>query len=135
MLARTGMGRRMPRLSAVAVAASLSVATARVTAATPASFDLVCQGAKGVQLAFRFDLAQRKWCLGECQSVWAIDLLSDSTIEFTAFTNASKSDVWTISINRYTSTFSAVHHGYGDQPADQGPCEPRPFSGFPVRKF
>jgi len=118
-----------------AMCAALALNAAQAPAATSPAFDLICQGVKGARLHFRFDLAQRKWCLSECQSVWTIDQVSDSMIEITAFTNASRSDAWTISINRYTSTYSAVHHGYGDNPADEGSCSPVPFSGFPSRRF
>jgi hypothetical protein len=101
-------------------------------AAAP-QFDLVCVGARGSHQEFRFDLAEKKWCEGQCSSVWPITAVSDSTIKFETHSLDGKND-WTIGINRYTSEFVIVH-SEGYSLADSGKCMPKPFSGFPARRF
>jgi hypothetical protein len=123
----------MMKLTTIAVLASMTLGAAQAQAAAPV-FDLNCTGRSGQELHFRFDLEQKKWCLGQCQTVGAIDQLSDSTIILRLFNGQGAID-WTITINRYTSAFTAVHEGYGKDPADQGACKPVPFSGFPQRRF
>lgn len=113
---------------------SITLGTTQVQAAAPPQFDLFCKGARGAQPHFRFDLAQKKWCIGQCQSVWSINELSDSRIKVLTYSSDSKYN-WTFVIDRYTTAFSAVHRGYGDSPADGGACEAKAFSGFPTRKF
>lgn len=98
------------------------------------TFDLVCQGKSEQQYHFRFDVAQKKWCLGECQSVWSIDQLADSMIELSIRTK-DDSDYWTFKIDRYTSKFWAVRRGYGSDPKEWGECKASAFSGFPQKKF
>lgn len=130
---RWQMPRRLPRV-AVAAGFMLSVLMASRPLQAATTFDLACETKAGKPIHFRFDLQQKKWCVGECRSVWFIDGLSDAMIRLT--TNSSDgNNNWTIEINRYTSTFSAVHRGYGNEPADGGRCQPSPFSGFPERKF
>lgn len=103
--------------------------------ANDTAFDLICRGSKtGQQLHFRFDLSQRKWCLGECQSVWGIDRMGDAMIELVTYSSDGNND-WTFRINRFTGTFAAIRRGYGSEPKDTGNCEPQAFSGFPSKKF
>jgi len=120
--------------AAVAALALIAFGTAQAQPAALSQFDLLCDGARGAHLHFRVDLAQTKWCVGQCQSVWSIDELSDSKIKLMTISSDSKYN-WTFVIDRYTSAFVAIHRGYGDDPADGGQCKPQPFSGFPVRKF
>jgi hypothetical protein len=103
-------------------------------AAAPLAFDLICSSKDGRNLHFRFDVQQRKWCIGECQAAWGINNVYEGSIRIVTYSKAQDPD-WEITINRYTSTFSAVHLGYGYQPVDGGPCRAQPFSGFPDRKF
>lgn len=124
----------MPRRATVAVLASIALGAAQAQAAPSPQFDLLCAGAGGAKLHFRFDLAPKKWCVGQCQSVWSIDELSDGRIKVLTFSSDSKYN-WTFVIDRYTSAFFAIHRGYGDDPADRGTCKAAPFSGFPTRKF
>ncbi len=124
----------MMKLATVAVLASIAFSTGQAKAAASPEFDLACEGARGMQMHFRFDLAQKKWCTGQCQSVWSIDELSDSRIKLMTVSSDSKYN-WTFVIDRYTSNFFAIHRGYGDDPADQGKCNAQPFSGFPNRRF
>ena len=124
----------MSKRAKLAVFFSFALGAGQVQAAAPPQFDLFCKGSRGAQLHFRFDLAQRKWCIGQCQSVWSINELSDSSIKVLTYSCDSKYN-WTFLIDRYTTAFSAVHRGYGDSPADGGTCETKPFSGFPNRKF
>lgn len=98
------------------------------------TLDLLCSTQHEQPIRFRFDLQQKKWCVGECQSVWFIDELGDSTIKFTMSTK-DDSDLWSITIDRYTSKFWAVRRGYGSEPQDWGQCRVEPFSGFPQKKF
>ncbi|MBL0924302.1 MAG: hypothetical protein IBJ12_07530 [Sphingomonadaceae bacterium] len=98
------------------------------------TFDLVCTGKSKQQYHFRFDVAQKKWCLGECLSVWSIDQLADSMIELSIRTK-DDSEYWNVKIDRYTSKFWAVRRGYGSDPKEWGECEARAFSGFPQKKF
>ncbi|HEX4737736.1 MAG TPA: hypothetical protein VH331_09250 [Allosphingosinicella sp.] len=131
-------GRWPPRLPLTKIAAAAGMALSLLVASDPlqaaTAFDLVCQTRARTQVHFRFDLQQKKWCVGDCHSVWFIDGLSDTMIRLTT-TSTDRNNNWTIEINRYTSTFSAVHRGYGDEPADGGHCQPSAFSGFPERKF
>lgn len=104
--------------------------------AAESAFDLVCKGKSGQQLQFRFDLAQKKWCIENCQSVWAISTLDDALIELVMYSSDGSNDNnWTIKINRYTGTFAAIRRGYGSKPKDTGNCIAKPFSGFPGKKF
>jgi len=118
----------------MAAVAALVLNAGQAQATASPSFDLVCNGVKGAQLHLRFDLAQKKWCAGECQSVWPIYDLSDSMIKLRTISGDGK-DEWTIAVDRYTSNFSAVRSGYSDNPQDWGQCKAEPFSGFPSRKF
>ncbi|QNO26710.1 hypothetical protein EEB18_018565 [Sphingopyxis sp. OPL5] len=104
-----------------------------VQAAEP-TFDLICRGLSGQKLHYRFDLAQKKWCIDQCQSVWGIDRLSDSMIELVTFSSDGQND-WTIKIDRYTGAFAAIRRGFGSEPKDTGACEAKTFSGFPGKKF
>lgn len=113
--------------------AFFAVSASQVQAAGP-TFDLICQGKGGQQYHFRFDVAQKKWCLGECQSVGSIDQLGDSMIEVSIATQDG-SDHWTFRIDRYTSKFWAVRRGYGSKPKEWGECKAISFSGFPQKKF
>ena len=124
----------MMKLVTAALLTSMAFGTYQAKAAVLPEFDLTCEGAKGAHLHFRFDLAQKKWCEGQCQSVWPIAGHSDSTIKLMTTSSDSKYN-WTFVIDRYTSAFVAVHRGYGDAPADGGSCKAAPFSGFPNRKF
>lgn len=126
--------RVMKKLATMAMTAFILLATARAGATTSPTFDLVCGTTSGARLHFRFDLMQKKWCVDRCDSVWAIDELSDSTIKLVTFSIDNRNN-WTFLINRYTSTFSAIHRGYGDDPADKGECKAGPFSGFPTKRF
>lgn len=124
----------MSNLATLAVVASIALATNQVEAAKPHAFDLICHAASGPRLHFRFDLAEKKWCIGQCETVGGIDGLGDGAIKLVTYSSDGNND-WTFLINRYTSTFSAIHRGYGDEPADSGECKAQPFSGFPTRKF
>lgn len=124
----------MTKLTSVAMLISVALSAPQAHAATSSAFDLVCQGKNGQQLHFRFDLQQKKWCFGECHSVWVIDNLDEGMIKLSIHSE-DESDYWSININRYTSHFSAVHQGYGPQPADSGQCTVESFSGFPQKKF
>jgi hypothetical protein len=121
------------RVSAIAFAL-LALSAVEAQAAAPLQLDLKCSGVKGSQLHFRVDLAQKRWCFGECRSVWSINELSDTVLKVLTYGSHSSQN-WTFSIDRYTSTFTAVHRGYGDEPADRGHCKVQPFSGFPARQF
>lgn len=122
------------RVFAMICLAASALTASPVLASAPA-FDLICHGQKtGQQLHFRFDLSQRKWCIGECQSVWTIDRLGDAMIELVT-TSADGSNDWTFKINRFTGTFAAIRRGYGNDPKEAGDCEPQSFSGFPSKKF
>jgi hypothetical protein len=114
--------------------ASIALASGQARAAAYPAFDLACQSRSGEALKFRFDLAQRKWCIAPCQAVWGIDQVSDGSIRVLTYGSDSRYN-WTIVINRYTSTFAAVHRGYGNDPADSGSCKAGPFSGFPRKEF
>lgn len=122
------------RFAITAMMAALSFGVSQAQAAVTPTFDLVCESHSGQQLRFRFDLSQKRWCVGQCQAVWSIDELSDSTIKLVTYSSDGNNN-WTFNINRYTSTFSAIHRGYGDKPADGGQCQALSFSGFPSKKF
>lgn len=122
----------MKALVAISALASLTLVVDQANAAT-AAFDLACTGKSGREIQFRFDLSQRKWCFGRCDSAWSINELSDSIIRVSTYSSADAN--WTIIINRYTSKFYAIHRGHGDKPADSGTCKAAPFSGFPTKKF
>lgn len=122
------------RFSAAIWLSSFAVLASPAQASQPA-FDLICHGNKtGQQLHFRFDLPQRKWCFGECQSVWGIDRMGDAMIELVTYSSDGNND-WTFRINRFTGTFDAIRRGYGSEPKDSGNCKPQVFSGFPSKKF
>lgn len=98
------------------------------------TFDLICSSTTGAPIHFRFDLHQRKWCSGPCNSVWHIDELSDAMIRVSIRSSDHMHD-WNVFLNRYSATYSAVHIGFGNAPADQGRCSVKTFSGFPVQQF
>ena len=133
-----GIGRGSPCKSrAKIVALSIGIAAfgaGETQAAVQPSLDLVCSPRSGQPIHFRFALEQRKWCFGECQSVWTIDELGDAMIKLSV-QSMDGSDYWTINIDRYASKFWAVRSGYGNAPADEGQCKVAPFSGFPQKKF
>jgi hypothetical protein len=110
----------------------LVLATSAEAAPAPA-FDLVCTSRSGKPIQLRFDLSQRQWCASSCQAVWAIDQISDAML--TVSMRGNDPYPWIIRINRYTSTYQAIHDGFGNYPRDEGSCETRAFSGFPRRKF
>jgi hypothetical protein len=119
------------------LASALALAIIAVSAPqahATSTFDLVCNGVSGQELHFRFDVTQKKWCIGECKSVWSIDQLEDSMIKLSLRTK-NDSDYWTIHIDRYTSKFWAVRRGYGSDPKEWGECKAESFSGFPQKKF
>lgn len=97
-------------------------------------FNLNCVASSGAQFHFRFDLAQRKWCVGPCESVWSINELSEAAIKFSTYGGDSKYN-WDVVINRYTAEFVTIHRGYGGTPVEKGSCRPSEFTGFPSRKF
>ena len=111
-----------------------AMATVEANAASQPTFDLLCDTQHGQPIHFRFDLQQKKWCMGECHSVWFIDELGDSVIKMT-ITTKDDSDLWQIFVNRYTSQFWTVHRGHGSKPEDWGQCKVEAFSGFPQKKF
>lgn len=106
----------------------------QLQAATQPTLDLVCSPQRRQPIRFRFDLQQKKWCIGECQSVWFIDELGDSMIKLSLQTK-DDSDYWSVNIDRYTSSFWIVRRGYGSEPQDWGQCKVEPFSGFPQKRF
>jgi hypothetical protein len=98
------------------------------------AFDLICSTQEGQSIQFRFDLQQKKWCMGECESVWPINELGDGMIKLSVRT-IDDSDSWDINIDRYKSQFWMVHLGHGSKPQAWGQCEAENFSGFPNKKF
>jgi hypothetical protein len=123
----------MAKRSVAAALTLLLFAPAQAKVPSP-QFDLLCEGARGMHLHFRFDLAQGKWCAGPCRAVWAIEQMSDSAIKVATMSTDSSNN-WTFVLDRYRSTFAAIHRGYGNSPTDQGQCKPQPFSGFPTKQF
>lgn len=120
--------------TAAAALSSLALGAVQASATETAALDLICNGQRGERIHLRLDLAQRQWCVSPCRSVGPIYQLTDSTIKLIG-SSSDRSDVWTLEIDRYTSTFIAIRRGYGDDPADRGSCTATPFSGFPSRRF
>jgi hypothetical protein len=125
------------RVSAgVFAAIALAVWAAAGPAATQPgeAFDLLCSSTTGPPVHFRFELRQQRWCVGPCNAVWHIDELGDAVIGISVHSSDHQHD-WTVQINRYTATYTAVHIGWGNAPADAGRCVAKPFSGFPGKQF
>lgn len=112
----------------------VALGAGEVQAAAQPTLNLLCNTQRGQPIRFRFDLQQKKWCIGECQSVWFIDELGDGMIKLSLRTK-DDSDYWSINIDRYTSKFWTVRRGYGNKPKDWGQCKAEPFSGFPQKSF
>jgi len=112
---------------------AIALTSCKAEADASSEFDLVCSPRNG-EVHFRLDLQNRKWCVSDCQSVWSINEISDAMIKIETYEEDGSRD-WIITINRYTSQFSAVHYGYGEKPADEGQCRVEPFTGFPGKRF
>lgn len=122
----------MTRLNKLAVLSAMALFS--VGGAQANTLDLVCSAQKRAPIRFRLDTQQQKWCLDECESVWAIDKLSDSQIELSLRTQDNKYN-WLFYIDRFTLKWWVISVGNGYTPQDSGLCKVEPFSGFPSKKF
>lgn len=135
--------------SVAAAAALLSVPS--IAAAPAAQFDLKCAGtqstksigaedAKPYASIYRIDLAQKKWCEGECEALHDIvDVQATQlTLEEENVDAPSERSMLSNTVDRQTGAHKITASSSSPRaPATaivmkwEGSCEPAAFSGFP----
>jgi hypothetical protein len=123
------------------------VSALALTAAIAASFNLACPVAFVQQIGdlppskanyakeLRIDLQTNRWCDGKCLETKPISSVTDLELVLQSEAQPDIDAYDSITVNRESGAFSS-HHRINDVSYDEtGVCKPRPFSGFPARRF
>ena len=129
----------------------LNYSLASILAAFPAvalgaeqatQFDLVCTGEarftpserpRSVQHRYRVNTDEMRWCWESCERTFP---LVSATVDRITFNQEPEGGGYSSYVSRIDGSYSRTNlRGRGSWLAENGTCEPAPFSGMPEPKF